>query len=320
MKKLTEQSNPLTTKPRSRRDEAAADLAAPARAAAEKLGARRPGGGEPAPPAFPKALAIPIALEDVGDAQLRTAHGLLAGSYAYDRMSVSGAVAPDSHYSAWLSTTGALYVHDFVANLAPRDAIEEAIATQLAVTNGRLMWLTVKLSEAHDAADIARLSDAVDRATNTYCRLARTWQQLRGTSPAAPAAAMVVQNNAAQQVVHVTAPQGAAASAPGVNPPPPSGKTNPSSNVGKVSDEATLPSEPQGAGGPPPDDRRQPAVGQVDRSADPDREGAVERERLQARRAERRRRPATPAGRRGPSIGGRGRPRVAGHDADDPGG
>jgi hypothetical protein len=68
------------------------------------------------------------------------------------------------------------------------------------------MWLTVKLGEARDAADIARLSDAVDRATNAFRRLAVAWHQMRGTAPAAPPA-VLVQNNAAQQVVNVAAPQ-----------------------------------------------------------------------------------------------------------------
>lgn len=165
--------------------------------AAEKAKPRRPGGGEPELPVPP--LAVLINLHTVRDEQLRTTHSVLAGSYAYQRMSVSYAVMTDSQHSAWLWITGPLYVQKFVAGLAPRDSIEEALATQLAVTNGRLMWLTVKLSEAREDADVARLSEAIDRATNTYRRLALAWHQIRGTAPVPPVPPTIVQNNAANQ-------------------------------------------------------------------------------------------------------------------------
>jgi hypothetical protein len=210
-------------------DAAAAD--ADADADADKAAAARTGGGGGrARPAAPRrrpgrTLVMPIDVGAVADGDVRAAHGVLAGSYAYHRMSVADAVAPGSPHSEWLAMTGPLYVHDFVAALAPRDPVEEALATQLAVANGRVMWLTTRLGQATEPADMARLSEAVDRASNTCRRLALAWQQLRGAAPPA-APAVVVQNSAAQQVVQVGPPT---APPPAPQPLPPTPTPTPPS-------------------------------------------------------------------------------------------
>ena len=178
-------------------------------------------------------------------------HGPVAVALSLSQINTQG-----NHFGA-----AAVHMRKLQDELKPRDAIEEMLIEQLAVTHARVVKLSAQALIQKNEAWYRTLSEACDRAASTFRRLTvafREYREPRRTTVMAIQQANLANQQVVQQISGPAEDNHARATLPTV---------------------AARPAITSG------DDSQESAMGALDRSADSRGEEPVEHERVQTRAA-----------------------------------
>jgi hypothetical protein len=170
--------------------------------------------------------------------------------------------------------------------MQPRDPAEEMLVQQLVWTHARIGYLTAKANYQAGLKQLQVVTEALERAHNTYRRLVLTLAEYRNPRVARNFTAIGQLNQAEQQVVQANA-YAAPATSPTAAPPAPAGepeRENATNEKGFAPGAPALPPVGGGVGRAAAVGRARAAVAEHAGAGHGGGEGPVADERVEARR------------------------------------
>lgn len=135
----------------------------------------------------------------------RELHGstLTGGVYhSLVHAAIIGIWGPDDSLSNSTCATSVLNAGDFLRRMQPRDAMEEMLLSQALWTHGRIILLTQAIAQECNIDLLERLSEIIERASNTFRRqLLALAEYRRPPAVRGPVTSIEQANIASQQII-----------------------------------------------------------------------------------------------------------------------